>query len=121
MMSSNGLASGNHLLEAISHGLCEVVERHSSALFHVEVAAGAADRRRLDLESVEDPLCLEVLDRFAQAGIAVAAWDITVRGGDPVRDGARSWTRGGRPRAAALRDERTRLSPGARASRSCAP
>jgi ribosomal protein S12 methylthiotransferase accessory factor len=77
MMSSNGLASGNHLLEAISHGLCEVVERHSSALFHVEVAAGAADRRRLDLESVEDPLCLEVLDRFAQAGIAVAAWDIT--------------------------------------------
>jgi ribosomal protein S12 methylthiotransferase accessory factor len=77
MMSSNGLASGNHLLEAISHGLCEVVERHASALFHVEAAADAASRRRIDLESVEDPLCLEVLERFAQAGIAVGAWDIT--------------------------------------------
>jgi YcaO-like protein with predicted kinase domain len=77
MMSSNGLASGNHLLEAISHGLCEVVERHSSALFHVEVAAGATERRRIDLATVEDPLCREMLERFAQANIAVGAWDIT--------------------------------------------
>jgi YcaO-like protein with predicted kinase domain len=77
MMSSNGLASGNHLLEAISHGICEVVERHASALFHVEVGAGAEERRRIDLESVEDPLCLEVIERFEQAGIAVGAWDIT--------------------------------------------
>ena len=77
MMSSNGLASGNHLLEAISHGICEVVERHSSALFHIEVASGAAERRRIDLESVEDPLCLELLERFERAGIAVGAWDIT--------------------------------------------
>ncbi len=78
MMSSNGLASGNHLLEAISHGLCEVVERHASALFHVEAARRrGSSRRRIDLESVEDPLCLEVLERFEHAGIAVGAWDIT--------------------------------------------
>ena len=32
MCSSNGLASGNHLLEAISHGICEVVERDASTL-----------------------------------------------------------------------------------------
>jgi YcaO-like protein with predicted kinase domain len=30
VMSSNGLASGNHPLEAISHGLCEVIGRHKS-------------------------------------------------------------------------------------------
>ena len=34
-MSSNGLASGNHLLEAISHGLCEVVERDATTLWHL--------------------------------------------------------------------------------------
>src|SRR6266849_2793011 len=31
--SSNGLASGNHISEAISHGICEVVERDSSTLW----------------------------------------------------------------------------------------
>src|SRR5690242_12498019 len=33
LMSSNGLASGNHPLEAISHGLCEVVERDATTLW----------------------------------------------------------------------------------------
>lgn len=77
MLTSNGLASGNHLLEAISHGLCEVVERHANALFHVEVSQGTADARRIDLESVEDPLCRDLLRRFDEAGIAVGAWNIT--------------------------------------------
>src|SRR3546814_6638140 len=31
--STNGLASGNHRLEAISHALCEVVERDATALW----------------------------------------------------------------------------------------
>ena len=39
-MSSNGLASGNHLLEATSHGLCEVVERDAMALW--EMRGGSA-------------------------------------------------------------------------------
>ena len=30
---SNGLASGNHILEAISHALCEVIERDASTMF----------------------------------------------------------------------------------------
>src|SRR6202030_4504933 len=29
--SSNGLSSGNHILEAISHGICELVERDASS------------------------------------------------------------------------------------------
>lgn len=76
LMSSNGLAAGNHVLEAISHGLCEVVERHANALWHVEPAANQR-KRRIDLRTVESAACRDVLRRFAQANVAVAAWDIT--------------------------------------------
>ena len=33
--SSNGLASGNNLTEAIYHALCELVERHAWSMYHV--------------------------------------------------------------------------------------
>ncbi len=33
--SSNGLASSNHLYEPMSHGICEVVERDSTILWHL--------------------------------------------------------------------------------------
>jgi ribosomal protein S12 methylthiotransferase accessory factor len=75
-MSSNGLASGNHLLEAISHGLCEVVERDATTLWHLRTAE---DRRRtrLALDTVEDPGCREVLEKFDRAGVDVAVWETT--------------------------------------------
>jgi ribosomal protein S12 methylthiotransferase accessory factor len=47
MMTSNGLASGNHVLEAISHGICEVVERHANAMWQIEAGDPASERRRL--------------------------------------------------------------------------
>jgi ribosomal protein S12 methylthiotransferase accessory factor len=74
--SSNGLASGNHLLEAISHGLCEVVERDALArwgLLSDEERAAAS----IDLATVADTGCRLALERFARAGVAVAAWEIT--------------------------------------------
>jgi ribosomal protein S12 methylthiotransferase accessory factor len=40
MMSSNGLASGNHALEAISHSICEVVERDAVTLWSLQGAWG---------------------------------------------------------------------------------
>jgi ribosomal protein S12 methylthiotransferase accessory factor len=33
--STNGLASGNNLTEAIYHALCELVERHAWAIYHI--------------------------------------------------------------------------------------
>ena len=33
--SSNGLASGNNLTEAIYHALCELIERHAWTMYHV--------------------------------------------------------------------------------------
>src|SRR5213593_2065403 len=45
--SSNGLASGNHLLEAISHAICEVVERDATTLWLL-LGEEEQDERRLD-------------------------------------------------------------------------
>ncbi|MGH6912216.1 MAG: YcaO-like family protein, partial [Geminicoccales bacterium] len=74
--SSNGLASGNHVLEAITHGICEVIERDASSLWHRQGAAGRA-RTRLDLGSIDDPACREVLARLEDAELRVAVWDVT--------------------------------------------
>jgi ribosomal protein S12 methylthiotransferase accessory factor len=79
---SNGLASGNHVLEAISHAICEVVERDASTMFGVLDAAAQAGRR-IDLSTVDDPACCEVLERYERAAVDVAVWDITSDVGIP--------------------------------------
>ena len=76
VMSSNGLASGNHPLEAVSHGLCEVIERDATALARFR-PEGIAASLRVDLATVDDAAGRGILDRFEQAGVAVAVWDIT--------------------------------------------
>jgi ribosomal protein S12 methylthiotransferase accessory factor len=78
--SSNGLASGNHLLEAVSHGICEVVERDSHAHWS-ELAEQEQEGRRIQLDTVDHPDCRELLRRFDCAGVAVAVWDITSKVG----------------------------------------
>ncbi len=74
--STNGLASGNHLLEAINHAICEVVERDSTSLWN-HLHPAWRDPTRLDLTTVDDDACLEVIDRLERAGIEVAVWDTT--------------------------------------------
>lgn len=76
LTTSSGLASGNDRTEAVLHGLYEVVERDAVALWH---AGGPARRRetRVDLASVDDPACRDLLNRFERAGIAVGVWDAT--------------------------------------------
>ncbi|NYH89991.1 ribosomal protein S12 methylthiotransferase accessory factor [Actinopolymorpha rutila] len=81
--TSNGLASGNHLLEAVTHCLTEVVERDAATLWSLR---GEAYQRstRVDLDTVTDPECRRVLDLLEQAGMAVAAWELTSDVGIPV-------------------------------------
>lgn len=74
--SSNGLASGNHLLEAISHGTCEVVERDANTLWRLRDRTDQ-DSRSIDISSVDDPACNQVLERFHGSGLDVAVWDTT--------------------------------------------
>jgi ribosomal protein S12 methylthiotransferase accessory factor len=80
VMSSNGLASGNHALEAMLHALCELVERDANTLWRL---GGGEAGARIDLASVGDPLCRAALDRFADANLAVHAWDTTSDVGVP--------------------------------------
>ena len=74
--TTNGLASGNDLLEATLHGLCEIVERDARTLWTFSSAA-ARRRTGVDLATVDDPDCRAALDRFAQAGLRPAVWDVT--------------------------------------------
>lgn len=80
--TSNGLASGNHLLEAISHGICEVVERDAMSLWQAR-GYGWRCSRRIDLDTVQDFACREVLDKYNRAGVAVAVWETTTEVGIP--------------------------------------
>ncbi len=74
--NTNGLASGNHLLEAASHGICEVVERDATTLW---LHGGERIRRTraLRLDTVDDDACRDLLERFARAGLVVKVWDTT--------------------------------------------
>jgi len=81
--STNGLASGNHILEATSHSLSELIERDATALWR-QYPSADQERRRLDLGSVDDAECLAVLDLFRRAQIDVAVWDVTTDIGVPA-------------------------------------
>jgi YcaO-like protein with predicted kinase domain len=81
--SSNGLASGNHLLEAISHAICEVVERDSTARWGL-LDDESRRRTSLDPHTIDDPDCLLVLEKFSRAGIALAVWETTGETGIPA-------------------------------------
>lgn len=75
-VTTDGLASGNHLLEAISHAICELVERDAVTLWELRGSSEKA-RTRLNLSTVDDAGCCEVLERCARAGVDVAVWDAT--------------------------------------------
>lgn len=76
--SSNGLASGNHPLEAVHHALCELIERDAYSHYR-EAGPQVSDAARLDLTTVDDPACIEILEKYAAAEIDVAVWDMTSR------------------------------------------
>jgi len=74
--NTNGLASGNHILEAVSHGLCEAIERDATTLWK-HAAERLKRQRTLDLETVDDDACRAMLERFDRADVAVKVWDTT--------------------------------------------
>jgi ribosomal protein S12 methylthiotransferase accessory factor len=76
LAGSNGLASGNHAVEAINAALFELVERDAVALWMARRLRQRA-ARALDLASVDDPDCRILLGKYAAADIAVRVWDVT--------------------------------------------
>ena len=62
--SSNGLAAGNTLPEALAHALLEVIERDA-----VSFGETLGDGRELLLNTVDDRECAELIGRFRAAGL----------------------------------------------------
>jgi len=72
---SNGLAGGNHLLEALAAALYELIERDAIACSAI---SGSITDKRVDLKSTSDPLVCSLLDQFEAASINVYLYDCTV-------------------------------------------
>jgi ribosomal protein S12 methylthiotransferase accessory factor len=81
--SSNGLASGNHLLEAVEHAICEVVERDAVTLWRL-LDPAAQGQTRIDPRTVDDEACRSVLEKYEAADISVGIWDVTSDVGIPA-------------------------------------
>jgi ribosomal protein S12 methylthiotransferase accessory factor len=75
----NGASAGNGAEEAILQGICEVVERHVSSL----VGRGRLKTPAIDLESIADPLVVELIGKYRRAGIRLFASDFTLGMGIP--------------------------------------
>lgn len=80
--SSNGLASGNHILEAVIHALLEVIERDATTLWECQPTS-RRHTTRLDCSTVSDPDCQELLGRIRGGGLQVALFDTTSDVGAP--------------------------------------
>ncbi|MBA3819590.1 MAG: YcaO-like family protein [Deltaproteobacteria bacterium] len=78
-ISSNGLASGNVLVEAMVHGLCEVIERDAEAAWR-----RAGGDRRIVLDTIDDAACRALIDQITATGARVFVWDLGGDTGIPV-------------------------------------
>lgn len=82
LSGTNGLAGGNHLAEAISSAICELVERDAVALWHAQ-GMSERSRCRLDVASIDDEDCRALLGLYELAQIAPRLWDVTSDAGIP--------------------------------------
>ncbi|MBB2971806.1 YcaO-like family protein [Mesorhizobium sp. RMAD-H1] len=74
--SSDGLASGNTLDEAIFHGLLERIERDAETLWKVTSPAGRLSCC-IDPRSFADPVVDDLCGRIEDAGFVIRLFDIT--------------------------------------------
>lgn len=79
--STNGLASGNSVHEALLYGFCEVIERDAWALWH---ASGGATGTAIELADEVDPRLVRLLTQVESAGCSIVVEDITTDMGVPV-------------------------------------
>jgi ribosomal protein S12 methylthiotransferase accessory factor len=70
-MNSNGLASGNHIIEAISHAICEVVERDATMLWRIRRDYTSNPVAFVDPQTIGSPACRDVLRQLSDAALEV--------------------------------------------------
>lgn len=76
----NGPAAGNCQEEAVLQAVCEVVERHVSALVSIEKRPTPA----IDPDSIHDPVAKDLMNKFVKAGIEVYLKDFSCGLGIPT-------------------------------------
>ena len=81
--TTDGLASGNSLWEAVLHGLCERVERDAIALWRLRTDEDV-ERRCVAIESFGDPALTDLAERIVNAGLQLRIFDATCDSGVPV-------------------------------------
>jgi ribosomal protein S12 methylthiotransferase accessory factor len=83
-MSSNGLASGNAMVETLCAALLEIIERDAMACHIMGRRYAAYPHPRVRLDSIRHPMVLELLDRLRGAEVGVTLYDMTVDTDVPV-------------------------------------
>jgi ribosomal protein S12 methylthiotransferase accessory factor len=75
----NGPSAGNCIEEALSQGICEVIERHtSSVISHNRLKVPA-----IRPESATDPLVVEMIQKYRNAGVKLYLSDFSLDTGIP--------------------------------------
>lgn len=83
-ISTNGLASGNHLLEAVTSGLFELVERDAITCCTEAQLRAAYQKPKVRLETIENPIVQGLLGQFYTASLVPFLFDCTVDTDIPV-------------------------------------
>lgn len=74
--ATDGLASGSHPVEAVLHGLCELVETDACTLFE-RLAPEVRAARRVDIATIDAPDLTELIADLEARGFGLALWDVT--------------------------------------------
>jgi ribosomal protein S12 methylthiotransferase accessory factor len=75
----NGPSAGNCVEEALSQGICEIVERHTSSIIsHKRLKTSA-----INPDSVTEPLVVEMIQKYRNAGVKLYVTDFTLGVGIP--------------------------------------
>ncbi|MBT3257833.1 MAG: tetratricopeptide repeat protein [Deltaproteobacteria bacterium] len=75
----NGPSAGNCVEEAVSQGICELVERHVSSIISREKTNVPA----IDLNTVTDALTCELIEKYKKSGIQLFVSDFSLNTGIP--------------------------------------
>ncbi len=81
-VSSNGLAAGNTLEEAICHGIYEVIERDCLCRWGA-LSDQTRKQTQLMLETVDADMNQKIISQFSAAGVLTKVWDISSAVGVP--------------------------------------
>ena len=77
---TNGMCAGNTAYEAISHGICEIMERFVSK----KILFGQLELPEIPLDDIENTNCRSSIELFTRLGLIVRVKDCSLGGKYPV-------------------------------------